>query len=181
MNHSNFLMIFTGIDTLLFSYWIVFSFWNTNNRRSQLDLSHLQCIGEYHSFSNSDWLTCYRSIHFYIAHYPNLRTAQCFTHYFPDRLFNCKPHWILWDTFSHAAINAQRLFIHKYPLLSMARYSFTQLTELEHCWCMNLPNVQHDLNLVWFLMTDSLILYLQHHSTPQDHLITINYIRLSVF
>ena len=63
----------------------------------------------------------------------------------------------------------------------MARYSFTQLTELEHCWCMNLPNVQHDLNLVWFLMTDSLILYLQHHSTPQDHLITINYIRLSVF
>ena len=38
---------------------------------------------------------------------------------------------LLWKAFGHAIINAQILFVYKYPPLSMTKYSFTQLSEQE--------------------------------------------------
>ena len=38
---------------------------------------------------------------------------------------------LLWKAFSHATINAQILFVHKYPPLSVTKYSFTQQSEQE--------------------------------------------------
>ena len=40
---------------------------------------------------------------------------------------------LLWEAFRHAAINARKLFIHNYPPLSTAMYSFIQLSEDEQC------------------------------------------------
>ena len=39
----------------------------------------------------------------------------------------------MWEASSHAAINAQRLFVQKCPPLSVASYSFTQPSEVEQC------------------------------------------------
>ena len=35
----------------------------------------------------------------------------------------------LYEAFSHATINVHRLFVHKYPPVSIARYSLLQLSE----------------------------------------------------
>ena len=56
-----------------------------------------------------------------------------FTSYSLADVFNLTPSRLLWETSSHAAVNAQRLFIYKYPPMSIARYSFIQLSELEQC------------------------------------------------
>ena len=50
----------------------------------------------------------------------------------PD-LFNQAPSRLLWDVFRQAVVDVQRLSIHKYLPLSIARYSFIQLSELEQC------------------------------------------------
>ena len=44
------------------------------------------------------------------------------------------PTWLLWKAFSHAAVTAQKLFIHTFPPLPIARYSFMHLSELGRCW-----------------------------------------------
>ena len=67
--------------------------------------------------------------------------SKQFTLYSLADLFNQTPSQLLWEASSHAAINAQTLFIHKYPPMSITRYSFTQLSELEHRRVKNLPNV----------------------------------------
>ena len=46
-------------------------------------------------------------------------------------LFNWTSSQLLWEASSHAAITARRLLIHKYPPLSIARYSLIQLGKLE--------------------------------------------------
>ena len=47
-----------------------------------------------------------------IAHMPILRVA----------LFFGTPYRLLWESFSHAAINAQKHFVDKYPPLCIAGY-----------------------------------------------------------
>ena len=43
------------------------------------------------------------------------------------------PNQLLREAFSHGGITAQRLFVHIYPPVSIARYSFIQLSELKQC------------------------------------------------
>jgi len=57
------------------------------------------------------------------AQYLDFTTAQC-TLLFTQSQF-------LWEEFSHAVINAQRLLVHQYPPLYMTRYSFIQVNEVE--------------------------------------------------
>ena len=60
----------------------------------------------------------------YVAQYPILRTAQSTLHFTSlADLFNQTPSQLLCEASSHAANNAQRLFVQKYPPLSIARYS----------------------------------------------------------
>ena len=72
-------------------------------------------------------------VSFYIAQYPVHRTAQsAFTHYFPGR--PVQSNTISTSVRSiqpHATINVRKA--HTYPPLSIARYSFIQLSELEQC------------------------------------------------
>ena len=56
-----------------------------------------------------------------------------FTLYSLVGLFNRTLSRSLWGAYSHAIINARRLFVHTYPPLSIAMHSFTQLSELEQC------------------------------------------------
>ena len=44
-------------------------------------------------------------------------------------LFNRTPSHYLWEASSHAAIDAQRLYVYIYPPLPIARYSFIQLSK----------------------------------------------------
>ena len=53
-------------------------------------------------------------------------------HLLPRKTSSC----LIWED---SAINAQRVCVHKYPLLCIARYSFIQLTELEQCRVNELP------------------------------------------
>ena len=57
----------------------------------------------------------------YIPQYPVLRIVQGTLHFTP-----CSIEHI-------AAINAQRLLVHKYSPLSITRYSLIQLSEVEQC------------------------------------------------
>ena len=59
--------------------------------------------------------------------------SEHFTLYSLADKFNQTPSQLLCEAFKHAAINAQRLLIHKYPPLSTARYSFIELSEVEQC------------------------------------------------
>ena len=68
----------------------------------------------------------------YIVQYPNHQdcSKRC-TRYSLAELFNRTPSRLLWETSSHAAINARRVSGHKYPLLSIASYSFIHLSEIQ--------------------------------------------------
>ena len=57
------------------------------------------------------------------------RLGEHFTLYSPADLFNRTPSRFLWDVLRHAEINARREFVHNYPQLSIAGYSFLQLQE----------------------------------------------------
>ena len=59
--------------------------------------------------------------------------SKHFTLYSLATLFNRTSSQLLWEASSYAAINAQRLSVHKYPPMFLARYSFVQLSELEQC------------------------------------------------
>ena len=51
--------------------------------------------------------------------------------FLPGRPVQSKPSRLLWESSSHAAINVQKLSIPKYPPLSITKYSFIKLSELE--------------------------------------------------
>ena len=70
----------------------------------------------------------------YVPQYPVLRTAQSTLHFtsMPD-LFNQTPSQLLWQAFSHLLQLIHKGCSYTYPPLSIARYSFIQLSELEEC------------------------------------------------
>ena len=72
--------------------------------------------------------TVEKKVSFYIAQYPVHRTAQsAFTHYFPGRPVQSNTiSTSLGSIQPHATINVRKA-------LSIARYSFIQLSELEQC------------------------------------------------
>ena len=70
----------------------------------------------------------------YIAQYPVLRTVQsalCFTSL--TDLFTQTPSRLLWEASSHMLQLMREGCSYTYPPLSIARYSFIQLSELEQC------------------------------------------------
>ena len=70
----------------------------------------------------------------YIAQYPVLRTAQSVLHftYLAD-LFTQTPSRLLWEASSHMLQLMREGCSYTYPPLSIVRYSFKQLSELEQC------------------------------------------------
>ena len=66
----------------------------------------------------------------YIAQYPVLRTVQSALHFTSlTDLFTQTPSWLLWEASSHMCEGCS----YTYQPLSIARYSFIQLSELELC------------------------------------------------
>ena len=66
----------------------------------------------------------------YIAQYPVLRTAQSALHFTSlTDLFTQIPSRLLWEASSHMREGCS----YTYPPLSIVRYSFKQLSELEQC------------------------------------------------
>ena len=57
--------------------------------------------------------------------------SQRFTVYSLADLFNQTTSHFLWEASSHTAINARRIFVHKYPPMSIARHSFIRMSKLE--------------------------------------------------
>ena len=51
-------------------------------------------------------------------------------HCHSEDLFDQSPFLFIRETFSHASNNARKSFVHRYQLLSIARYSFTRLRGL---------------------------------------------------
>ena len=78
----------------------------------------------------------------YIAQYPVLRTAQCALHFTSlTDLFTQTPSRLLWEASSHMLQFMHGGCSYTYPPLSIARYSFIQLSKLEQCRVKNLPKV----------------------------------------
>ena len=76
----------------------------------------------------------------YIAQYPVLRTVQSALHFTSlVDLFNQTPSQLLWVSSSHM----QQLMREgcTYSPLSIGRYSFIQLSELEQCRVQNMPKL----------------------------------------
>ena len=73
----------------------------------------------------------------YIAQYPVLRTIQIALHF--TSLFTQTPSRLLWDESSHMLQLMREGCSYTYPPLSIARYSFIQLSKLEQCRVNNLP------------------------------------------
>ena len=70
----------------------------------------------------------------YIAQYPVLRTVQSALHFTSlTDLFTQSPSRLLWEASSHMLQLMREGCSHTYPPLSIARYSFIQLSELEQC------------------------------------------------
>ena len=70
----------------------------------------------------------------YIAQYPILRIAQSALHItFLAELFNQTPSQVLWEASSHTLQLMREGCSYTYPPLSIARYSFIQLSGLEQC------------------------------------------------
>ena len=68
-----------------------------------------------------------------VKRFPVLKTTQRTLHFTSlADLFYQTPSELHWEASSHAAINAQRLHI-QISTISTAKYSFTQLGELEQC------------------------------------------------
>ena len=71
---------------------------------------------------------------FYIAQYPVLLTIQSALYFTSlTDLFSQTPSRLLWEAFSHVQQLMREGRSHTYPSLSIARYSFIQLSELEQC------------------------------------------------
>ena len=70
----------------------------------------------------------------YIAQYPVLTTIQSAVHFTSlTDLFTQTPSWLLWEAFSHMLQLMHEGGSYTYPPLSIARYSFIQLSEWEQC------------------------------------------------
>ena len=70
----------------------------------------------------------------YIAQYPVLRTVQSALHFTSlTDLFTQIPSRLLWEASSHMLQLMRGGCSYTYPPLSIARYSFIQLSELEQC------------------------------------------------
>ena len=70
----------------------------------------------------------------YIAQYPVLRTVQSALHFTSlTDLFTQTPSQLLWEASSHMLQLMREGCSYTYPPLSIVRYSFIQLSELEHC------------------------------------------------
>ena len=70
----------------------------------------------------------------YIAQYPVLRTAQSALHSTSlTDLFTQTPSRLLWEASSHMLQLMREGCSYTYPPLSIARYRFIQLSELEQC------------------------------------------------
>ena len=70
----------------------------------------------------------------YSAVYSHKECSKRFTLFSLANLFNQTPFRLLWEVPSHVVINTRRLFVHKYPpLLTIGRYPFIQLSDLEQC------------------------------------------------
>ena len=70
----------------------------------------------------------------YIAQYPVLRTVQSTLHFTSlADLFTETPSRLLWEASSHTIRLMREGCSYTYPPLSIVRYSFIQLNELEQC------------------------------------------------
>ena len=70
----------------------------------------------------------------YIAQYPVLRTVQIALYFTSlTDLFTQAPFRLLWEASSHMLQLMREGCSYTYPPLSIARYSFIQLSELEQC------------------------------------------------
>ena len=70
----------------------------------------------------------------YIAQYPVLSIAQSALHFTSlTDLFTQTPSRLLWEASSHMLQLMREGCLYTYPPLSIARYSFIQLSELEQC------------------------------------------------
>ena len=77
---------------------------------------------------------CVKKRSSYIAQYPVLRTAQSALHFTSlTDLFTQTPYRLLWEASSHMLQLMREGCSYTYPPLSIARYSFIQLSELEQC------------------------------------------------
>ena len=88
----------------------------------------------------------------YITQYPVLRTVQSTLHFSSlIDLFTRTPSRLLWEASSHMLQLMREGCSYTYPLLSIARYSFIQLSELEQCRVTKLAQgfntAAQDLNL----------------------------------
>ena len=70
----------------------------------------------------------------YVAQYPVLRTIQSALHFTSlTDLFTQTPSRLLWEASSHMLQLMREGCSYTYPPLSIARYSFIQLSQLEQC------------------------------------------------
>ena len=70
----------------------------------------------------------------YIAQYPILRISQSALHFTSHSdIFNQTPSQLLWEASSHMLQLMCKGCLYTHPPLSIARYSFIQLSELEQC------------------------------------------------
>ena len=80
----------------------------------------------------------------YIAQYPVLRTVQSALYFTSlTDLFTQTPSRFLWQASSHMLQLMREGCSHTYPPLSITRYSFIQLSELEQC---RVKNLAHSFN-----------------------------------
>ena len=98
----------------------------------------------------------------YIAQYPVLRTAQSALHFtFPTDLFTQTPSPLLWEASSHMLQLMREGCSYTYPPLSIARYSFIQLSELKQCRVKKRAHGFHTAarirELVLFILSDVLL------------------------
>ena len=70
----------------------------------------------------------------YIAHYPVLKIVESALHFTSlTDLFTQTPSRLLWEASSHMLQLMREGCLYTYPPLSIARYLFIQLCELEQC------------------------------------------------
>ena len=94
-----------------------------------------------------------------IAQYPVLRTVQSALHFTSlTDLFTQTPSRLLWEASSHMLQLMREGCSYTYPPLSIARYSFIQLRELEQCRVKKLLTPQHRIQ-TWVLVVESPKLY----------------------
>ena len=69
-----------------------------------------------------------------MTQYPVLRTVQSALHFSSlTDLFTQTPSRLLWEASSHLLQLMRKGWSYTYPSLSIARYSFIQLSEVEQC------------------------------------------------